>query len=94
MENQLSDEDRQELEEALAKLRTKMDVLEERAQLNEIKFNHEDYKELAEQLKEATKRDTDKASMRLGKRLEKMLNEIDQELDKLEKEQHEGPNAQ
>lgn len=32
--------------------------------------------------------------MRLGKRLEKMLNEIDQELDKLEKEQHEGPNAQ
>ncbi|CDS02924.1 hypothetical protein LRAMOSA00326 [Lichtheimia ramosa] len=94
VENQLSDEDRQELEEALAKLRTKMDVLEERAQLNEIKFNHEDYKELAEQLKEATKRDTDKASMRLGKRLEKMLNEIDQELDKLEKEQHEGPNAQ
>lgn len=46
MENQPSDEDRQELEEALAKLRTKMDVLEERAQLNEIKFNHEDYKEV------------------------------------------------
>lgn len=46
MESHLSDEDKQELEDALAKLRTKMDVLEERAQLNEIKFNHEDYKEV------------------------------------------------
>lgn len=46
MESHLSEEDKQELEDALTKLRTKMDVLEERAQLNEIKFNHEDYKEV------------------------------------------------
>ncbi|KAI7859929.1 LETM1-like protein-domain-containing protein [Circinella umbellata] len=85
-DDKLSDEETQELQDALAKLRTKVDVLEERAQLNEIKFHHEDYKDLIEELKEATQRDADKASMRLGKKLEKMLNEIDRELDTLEKE--------
>ncbi|KAI9266893.1 LETM1-like protein-domain-containing protein [Phascolomyces articulosus] len=89
LDDKLSDEETQELQDALAKLRTKVDVLEERAQLNEIKFHHEDYKELIEELKEATHRDADKASLRLGKKLEKMLNEIDRELDTLEKEQHE-----
>ncbi|KAG2227658.1 hypothetical protein INT45_004700 [Circinella minor] len=89
-DDKLSDEETQELQDALAKLRTKVDVLEERAQLNEIKFHHEDYKDLIEELKEATQRDADKASMRLGKKLEKMLNEIDRELDTLEKE-HDEP---
>ncbi|KAI8140878.1 LETM1-like protein-domain-containing protein [Fennellomyces sp. T-0311] len=89
-DDRLSDEEQQELQDALAKLRTKVDVLEERAQLNEIKFHHQDYKELIEQLKEATHRDADKASLRLGKKLEKMLNEIDRELDTLEKEQKES----
>ncbi|KAI9497441.1 LETM1-like protein-domain-containing protein [Zychaea mexicana] len=87
IDEKLSDEEQQELQDALAKLRTKVDVLEERAQLNEIKFHHQDYKELIEQLKDATHRDADKASLRLGKKLEKMLNEIDQELDTLEKDQ-------
>ncbi|KAI8981888.1 LETM1-like protein-domain-containing protein [Mycotypha africana] len=43
----LSDEQQFELQEALAKLRTKVSVLEERAQLNEIKIQHEDYKEVS-----------------------------------------------
>ncbi|KAI8384752.1 LETM1-like protein-domain-containing protein [Radiomyces spectabilis] len=83
------DEKQQELHEALDKLQSKVDVLEERAQLNEIKFHHEDYKDLIEQLKEATHRDADKATMRLGKKLEKMLVDIDEELDAIEKEQKE-----
>ncbi|CDS13746.1 hypothetical protein LRAMOSA05920 [Lichtheimia ramosa] len=87
LDEKLSTAEQQELQDALAKLRTKVDVLEERAQLNEIKFNYEDYKELIEQLKEATHRDADKASRRLGKKLEKMLSEIDRELDTLEKEE-------
>ncbi|KAI9319478.1 LETM1-like protein-domain-containing protein [Dichotomocladium elegans] len=86
-DHRLSAEEKQELHDALVKLRTKIDVLEERAQLNEIKFHHEDYKELIEQLKDATKRDPDKASLQLSKRLEKMLGAIDKELDVLEKEQ-------
>ncbi|ORY93440.1 LETM1-like protein-domain-containing protein [Syncephalastrum racemosum] len=86
-EERLSEEEHQELQDALAKLRTKVDVLEERAQLNEIKFHHQDYKELIEQLREATHKDADKASLRLGRKLEKMLNEIDSELDTLEKDQ-------
>lgn len=45
-EERLSEEEQQELQDALAKLRTKVDLLEERAQLNEIKFNHQDYKEV------------------------------------------------
>ncbi|KAJ8655577.1 hypothetical protein O0I10_008665 [Lichtheimia ornata] len=87
LDEKLSTAEQQELQDALAKLRTKVDVLEERAQLNEIKFNYEDYKDLIEQLKEATHRDADKASRRLGKKLEKMLSEIDRELDTLEKEE-------
>lgn len=46
-DDRLSEEEQQELQDALAKLRTKVDVLEERAQLNEIKFHHEDYKEVS-----------------------------------------------
>lgn len=47
MDEKLSTAEQQELQDALAKLRTKVDVLEERAQLNEIKFNYEDYKEVS-----------------------------------------------
>lgn len=82
----LSDEQQSELQDALAKLRTKVNVLEERAQFNEIKDQHEDYKELIEELKDATKRDADKATLRMGKKLEKMLATIDKELDAMEKE--------
>ncbi|CAO3608719.1 unnamed protein product [Mucor hiemalis] len=82
----LSDEQQTELQDALAKLRTKVNVLEERAQFNEIKDQHEDYKELIEELKDATKRDADKATLRMGKKLEKMLATIDKELDAMEKE--------
>lgn len=81
----LSDEQQSELEEALTKLRTKVHLLEERAQFNEIKVQHEDYKELLEELKDATKRDADKATVRMGKKLEKMLAAIDKELDAMEK---------
>lgn len=42
----LSAEQQTELQDALTKLRTKVNVLEERAQLNEIKIQHEDYKEV------------------------------------------------
>ncbi|KAL0075058.1 LETM1-like protein-domain-containing protein [Phycomyces blakesleeanus] len=86
-DEELTEQQKQELQDALDKLRTKVDVLEERAQLNEIKVQHEDYKDLVEELKEATKRDADKTTARLGKRLEKMLNEIDKDLDNMEKEQ-------
>ncbi|CAO3628550.1 unnamed protein product [Cunninghamella echinulata] len=85
----LSKEQQEQLHEALAKLRTKVDVLEERAQFNEIKVQHEDYKELIEELKEATKKEADKTTARLGKRLEKMLTQIDKEIDAMEKEQKE-----
>ncbi|KAI8072804.1 LETM1-like protein-domain-containing protein [Gongronella butleri] len=85
-EEALSDEQKVELQEALAKLRTKVDVLEERAQLNEIKIQHEDYKELIVELKEATKKEADKTTARLGKRLEKMLKQIDEDLEAIEKE--------
>lgn len=44
----LSDEQQSELQEALTKLRTKVHLLEERAQFNEIKVQHEDYKEVIE----------------------------------------------
>ncbi|KAI8081836.1 LETM1-like protein-domain-containing protein [Gilbertella persicaria] len=81
----LSKEQQSELQDALTKLRTKVDVLEERAQLNEIKIQHEDYKELIEELKDATKREADKATLRMGKKLEKMLETIDKELDAMEK---------
>ncbi|KAI9012111.1 LETM1-like protein-domain-containing protein [Phycomyces nitens] len=87
LEDPLTNEEQKELQEALGKLRTKVDLLEERAQLNEIKFHHEGYKELIEDLKEATHREADKSTMRLGKKLEKMLNDIDIELDTLEKDQ-------
>ncbi|KAG0164917.1 hypothetical protein DFQ30_009229 [Apophysomyces sp. BC1015] len=89
VDDRLSEEQQHELQEALAKLRTKVDVLEERAQLNEIKIQHEDYKELIEELKEATKREADKSTLRLGKRLEKMLTKIDKEIDSIEKDQAE-----
>ncbi|CAO3600453.1 unnamed protein product [Absidia cylindrospora] len=85
-DEQLSPEQQDQLHEALAKLRTKVDVLEERAQLNEIKIQHEDYKELIEELKEATRKDSDKTTVRLGKRLEKMLTQIDKDIDAMEKE--------
>ncbi|OBZ89063.1 LETM1 and EF-hand domain-containing protein 1, mitochondrial [Choanephora cucurbitarum] len=81
----LSKEQQSELQDALTKLRTKVDVLEERAQLNEIKFQHEDYKELIEELKDATKKEADKATLRMSKKLEKMLETIDKELDDMEK---------
>lgn len=83
-EETLSAEQQSELQDALAKLRTKVNVLEERAQFNEIKVQHEDYKELIEELKDSTKRDADKATLRMGKKLEKMLATIDKELDAME----------
>ncbi|ORZ24489.1 LETM1-like protein-domain-containing protein [Absidia repens] len=86
LDEQLSSEQQYQLHEALARLRTKVDVLEERAQLNEIKIQHEDYKELIEELKEATRKDSDKTTVRLGKRLEKMLTQIDKDIDAMEKE--------
>ncbi|SAL98312.1 hypothetical protein [Absidia glauca] len=86
LDEQLSPEQQDQLHEALAKLRTKVDVLEERAQLNEIKIQHEGYKELIEELKEATRKDSDKTTVRLGKRLEKMLSQIDKDIDAMEKE--------
>lgn len=45
-EEPLSAEQQSELQDALTKLRTKVNVLEERAQFNEIKIQHEDYKEV------------------------------------------------
>ncbi|KAI8077580.1 LETM1-like protein-domain-containing protein [Thamnidium elegans] len=83
-EETLSAEQQSELQDALAKLRTKVNVLEERAQFNEIKVQHEDYKELIEELKDSTKREADKATLRMGKKLEKMLATIDKELDAME----------
>ncbi|KAI7864336.1 LETM1-like protein-domain-containing protein [Spinellus fusiger] len=85
-EETLTEQQRKELQQTLDELRTKVDVLEERAQLNEIIGQHEDYKDLVEELKEATKRDADKTTARLGKRLEKMLNEIDKDLHSIEEE--------
>ncbi|ORZ00089.1 LETM1-like protein-domain-containing protein [Absidia repens] len=92
LDEKLSPEQQDELHEALAKLRTKVDVLEERAQLNEIKIQHEDYKELIEELKEATRKDSDKTTARLGKRLEKMLTQIDKDIDAMEKESKSAEN--
>ncbi|KAI8344125.1 LETM1-like protein-domain-containing protein [Chlamydoabsidia padenii] len=86
---QQTEADKHRLHKAFAKLRTKVDVLEERAQLNEIKIQHEDYKELIEELKEATRKDSDKTTVRLGKRLEKMLTQIDKDIDAMEKESKE-----
>jgi LETM1 and EF-hand domain-containing protein 1 len=43
----LSEEQLQELRNALAVLCTKAGILEEREQLNEIKEDHEDYKEVS-----------------------------------------------
>jgi LETM1 and EF-hand domain-containing protein 1 len=42
----LSEEQQSELKDALDELRSKVDVLEQRAQFNEIKIQHEDYKEV------------------------------------------------
>ena len=56
IDDRLSDELKDRLQEALAKLRTKVDVLEERAQLNEIKIHHEDYKEVKKKKKDAQPR--------------------------------------
>lgn len=42
----LSEKQQSELKDALDELRTKVDVLEQRAQFNEIKIQHEDYKEV------------------------------------------------
>ncbi|KAJ2964073.1 hypothetical protein NQZ79_g1017 [Umbelopsis isabellina] len=86
-EVRLSEEQLQELRNALAILCTKAGILEEREQLNEIKEDHEDYKEDIEELQEATKRQADKVTTRLGKRLEKMLGKLDKELDAFEKAQ-------
>ncbi|RCH82382.1 hypothetical protein CU097_003811 [Rhizopus azygosporus] len=75
----------EDLQAALAKLKTKVEYLEQRAQLNEIMFHHEDYKELIEELKAAKHGETNKSTERLSQRLEKMLTAIDKELDALEK---------
>ncbi|RUS20608.1 putative mitochondrion organization and biogenesis-related protein [Endogone sp. FLAS-F59071] len=104
-EVRLTEEQLQELRNALAILVSKAGVLEERETLNEIKEDHEDYKEVSfvlerdetqeisksdiEELKEATKRTEGKASTHLGTRLEKMLKRLDKELDLMEKE-HSG----
>ncbi|RUP52279.1 LOW QUALITY PROTEIN: hypothetical protein BC936DRAFT_149431 [Jimgerdemannia flammicorona] len=85
-EVRLSEEQLQELRNALAILVPKAGVLEERETLNEIKEDHEDYKEDIEELKEATKRTEPKASTRLGARLEKMLKKLDKELDAMEQD--------
>lgn len=80
----LSEEQQNDLQEALSHLRTKVDNLEQRAQLNEIKFHYEDYKDVIDELKAATHSESNTATLRLGKRLEKMLDAIDKELDDLE----------
>ncbi|KAG1216983.1 hypothetical protein G6F35_009575 [Rhizopus arrhizus] len=72
------------LQAALAKLKTKVEYLEQRAQLNEIMFHHEDYKELIEDLKAAKNSEANKSTQRLSQRLEKLLTYIDKELDSLE----------
>jgi LETM1 and EF-hand domain-containing protein 1 len=45
-EDNLSKQQQSELREALDKLRSKVDVLEDRSRLNEIKFHYEDYKDV------------------------------------------------
>ncbi|KAI9279359.1 LETM1-like protein-domain-containing protein [Sporodiniella umbellata] len=73
-----------DLQAALAKLKTKVEYLEHRAQLNEIMFHHEDYKELIDDLKEAKHSESNKSTQRLSRRLEKLLDAIDKDLDQLE----------
>ncbi|CAO0792039.1 unnamed protein product [Mucor circinelloides] len=84
-QDNLSEQQQSDLHEALNVLRSKVDGLEQRAQLNEIKFHYQDYKDLIEELKVATHNEPNVATLRLGKRLEKMLQVIDKELDSLEK---------
>lgn len=45
-DDSLSQQQQDELHKALNKLHSKVEVLEQRAQLNEIKFHYEDYKEV------------------------------------------------
>ncbi|CAO3656830.1 unnamed protein product [Mucor fragilis] len=84
-QDNLSEQQQSDLHDALNVLRSKVDGLEQRAQLNEIKFHYQDYKDLIEELKVATHNEPNVATLRLGKRLEKMLQAIDKELDSLEK---------
>ncbi|KAG2233627.1 hypothetical protein INT48_001880 [Thamnidium elegans] len=80
----LSNEQRGDLQKALSNLRDKVDNLEQRSQLNEIKFHYEDYKDLIEELKVATHNESNSNTLRLGHRLEKMLEDIEKELEELE----------
>ncbi|GAA5809748.1 hypothetical protein MFLAVUS_003161 [Mucor flavus] len=80
----LSNEQRGDLQEALSNLRDKVDNLEQRSQLNEIKFHYEDYKDVIEELKVATHNESNASTLRLGHRLEKMLENIEKELEQLE----------
>lgn len=97
LDEKLSTAEQQELQDALAKLRTKVDVLEERAQLNEIKFNYEDYKEVsmfyydwqshlliyhAIQLIEQLKEATHRDADKASRRLGKKLEKMLSEIDR------------
>ncbi|KAG2212820.1 hypothetical protein INT46_008481 [Mucor plumbeus] len=84
-QDNLSEQQQSDLHDALNELRSKVDGLEQRAKLNEIKFHYQDYRDLIEELKAATHNKPNVATLRLGKRLEKMLQTIDKELDSLEK---------
>ncbi|KAI9364605.1 LETM1-like protein-domain-containing protein [Pilaira anomala] len=80
----LSEGQRDDFHDALANLSDKVENLERRAQLNEIKFHYEDYKDLIEELKKATNKESNASTLRLGHRLEKMLEDIEKELESLE----------
>ncbi|CAG8488398.1 2906_t:CDS:10 [Ambispora gerdemannii] len=73
----------QELREALTILSSKSAVLEEREVLKEIRDDHEEYKE--DMHIEAGGKES-KASLRLGERLEKMIQKIDSELEQYDSE--------
>ncbi|KAI8098424.1 LETM1-like protein-domain-containing protein [Gilbertella persicaria] len=85
----LTEEQKDNFQKALSKLRSKVDFLGQRAQLNEIKFHHKDYKQLVEDIRAATNKESNVSASRLSKRLEKMLNALDKELDSLENEDQE-----
>ncbi|CAO3676141.1 unnamed protein product [Rhizopus stolonifer] len=85
--------DDEDLQAALAKLKTKIEYLEHRAQLNEIMFHHEDYKELIDDLKTAKNSEANKSTQRLSQRLEKLLTAIDKDLDSLENNENTNKKA-
>lgn len=49
-DNSLTKEQKEDIREALSELKSKVNFLEERAKVNEIKFHHQDYKDVSEMI--------------------------------------------